>query len=100
MFDWIRRRRLSADANKKLLLVTARAQEALIETHVSNILDLLATLRDEVDVDRALELYLERIPMDETLATTVSNRLLARLESPSERQQRFKHVFREQQRRR
>src|SRR5690606_8984873 len=53
MFNWIRRRRLSADARRKLLLVSARAEEAVVETHVVNILDLLDTLGDEVDFDHA-----------------------------------------------
>lgn len=99
MLDWLRRRRLSASARKKLLIATARAEEALVETHVSNILAFLSALGDEVDLDRTIELYLEQIPLEETLATTVTTRLLARLESPRSRggktDPRFKDVFRE-----
>ena len=98
MFNWLRRRRLSAEARKKLLLLSARSEEAIVETHVSNLLDLLATLGDEVDLDRGIELYVEMMSLDESLASSVTNRLLARLESPTGRvkrqAQRFKNVFR------
>ena len=50
MFNWLRRRRLSAAAQKKLMILHARAEEAVITTHVSNLLELLETLEDEVDV--------------------------------------------------
>jgi hypothetical protein len=46
LLNWLKRRRLSAAARKKLLIVTARAEEAIIETHVTNLLDLLETLGD------------------------------------------------------
>lgn len=99
MFKWLRRRRLSEDARKKLLIVAARSEEAIVETHVSNLLDLLRTLGDEVDLDRGLELYVEMMSLDETLAATVTNRLLARLQSPRVRggrkEDRFRYVFRE-----
>lgn len=82
MFDWLRRRRLSAEAKRKLLIVAARAEEALVETHVANVQELLESLAGEVDVDRALELYAELLPMDEHVAAMVSNRVLARHEQP------------------
>ena len=44
MFNWLRRRRLSDGARKRLLLVAARAEEAIVETHVANIIDLLVNL--------------------------------------------------------
>jgi hypothetical protein len=85
MFDWLRRRRLSNEAKRKLLIAAARAEEAIVETHVANILELLDILRDEVDVDRALELYMEMLPMDESIASTVTNRVLARHDAPPSR---------------
>jgi hypothetical protein len=94
MFNWLRRRRLSAGARKRLLVVTARSEEAIVETHVSNLVDLLETLGDEVDFDRGVELYTEMMSLDETLATTVANRLLARLEAPQDESGRFRNVFR------
>lgn len=98
MFNWLRRRRLSVDARKKLLIVAARSEEAVIETHVSNLLDLLRTVGDEIDLDRGIELYVEMMSLEEGRAVTVTNRLLARLESPRVRggrtPARFKNVFR------
>jgi hypothetical protein len=99
MFNWIRRRRLSPDTRKRLLLIAARAEEAIVETHVANLLDMIEILEDEVDLDRAMELYVEMMSLDETRASTVTNRLLASLESPGmrtgRRGQRYKNVFRE-----
>ena len=85
MFDWLRRRRLSNEAKRKLLIAAARAEENIVETHVHNILELLEMLRDEVDVDRALELYMEMLPMEEAVAATVTNRVLARHDAPPAR---------------
>jgi hypothetical protein len=102
MFDWLRRRRLSAEAKRKLLIVAARSEEALVETHVANVLDLLGALSSEVDVDRALELYAEVLPMDEHQLAMVTNRVLARHDQPPPRPAarttgagRFQDVFRD-----
>jgi hypothetical protein len=95
MFNWLRRRRLSSGARKRLLVLTARAEEAIVETHVSNLIDLLETLSDEIDLDRGIELYVEMMSLDETLAVTVTNRLLARIENPAPSSgARFRNVFR------
>jgi hypothetical protein len=111
MFNWLRRRRLSPQARKQLLLITARAEEEIIETHVSNVLDLLETLGEEVDFDHGLEIYSEMMSLDESRASTVANRLLARLESPggkdgrpkrasrAARGPRYRNVFRDEGRR-
>ena len=105
MFNWFRRRRLSASARKRLLLVAARAEEALIETHVSNLLDLLDALEGEVDLERALELYAEMMSLDETMCANVATRLMARLEAPMSRKKketepgrRYRNVFRDSER--
>jgi hypothetical protein len=101
MFDWLRRRRLSNEAKRKLLIVAARSEEAVIETHVQNVLDMLDMLGGEVDVDRALELYGEMLPMDEHVAATVTNRVIARHDSPAPSRRdggrggRFSGAFRE-----
>ncbi len=102
MFDWLRRRRLSAEAKRKLLIVAARSEEAIVETHVSNIFDLVDALGGEVDVDRALELYAELIPLDEHISSMVTNRVLARHDDPAARaparatgQRRYANVFRD-----
>ena len=103
MFDWLRRRRLSNEAKRKLLIAAARAEEAIVETHVANVLELLEALRDEVDVDRALELYMEMLPMDDHVSATVTNRVLARHDAPPPRRatgtsRRYGGVFREEAR--
>jgi len=98
MFPFKRRRRLSNEARRKLLIAAARAEEALVETHVANVLDLLDLLRAEVDVDRGLELYLEMMPMDEHISATVTNRVLARYDAPApppDATRRFDGIFRD-----
>lgn len=102
MFDWLRRRRLSAEAKRKLLIVAARSEEALVETHVANVLELLDALEGEVDVDRAIEMYAELLPMDEHQLAMVTNRVLARHGQPQSRPplrttgpRRYQDVFRE-----
>ncbi|HET7463177.1 MAG TPA: hypothetical protein VFJ82_18125 [Longimicrobium sp.] len=103
VFDFLRKRRLSAEAKRKLLIAAARSEEAIIETHVSNVLDMLDMLGEEIDVDRALELYGEMLPMDEHVAQTVANRVIARHDAPGSRRpaegRRFADVFRDQGRR-
>jgi hypothetical protein len=102
MFDWLRRRRLSAEAKRKLLIVAARSEEALVETHVANVLDLMDALGTEVDVDRGIDLYAELLPMDEHQLAMVTNRVLARHGQPQARAaprttgpRRFQDVFRD-----
>ncbi len=101
MFKWLRRRRLSQDARKRLLIVAARSEEAIVETHVTNLLYMLETLGDEVDLDYAIELYAEMMSLDEAHGSAVTNRLLARLDNPSDRptRGRFRNIFREEPRR-
>jgi hypothetical protein len=101
MFNWLRRKRLSPEARRRLLLVAARAEEAIVETHVANLLDLIEALEDEVDLDRAIEIYIELVSLEESRSNTVSNRLLARLEEPTKggrRKERFRNVFRNEAR--
>jgi hypothetical protein len=99
LFQWLRRRRrLSADARRKLLIAAARSEEAVIETHVSNVLDLLDLLADEVDVDRGIELYLEMMPLDEHATNAITNRVLARYEDEAvagRGGRRYEDVFRD-----
>lgn len=101
MFKWLLRKRLSGEARRKLLIAAARSEEAVVETHVSNALELLEDLGDEVDLDRGIELYLEMMGLEDPLASTVTNRVLANLESTSPRGvvvrgRRFENVFRDE----
>ena len=98
MFNWLRRRRLSPEARRKLLILAARSEEAIIDTHARNLLDLLQTLGEEVDLNRGIELYSEMVPLDESIAGAVTNRVLSRLEGYAEKggreARRYRHVFR------
>jgi 16S rRNA C1402 (ribose-2'-O) methylase RsmI len=103
MFKWLLRKRLSDEARRKLLIAAARSEEAIIHTHVVNALELLEELGDEVELDRGIELYVEMMGLNETLSATVTNRVLARLESSGPRGvvvrgRRFENVFRDEQR--
>lgn len=103
MFNWLRGRRLSAEAKRKLLIAQARSEEAIIETHVDNVMELLGMLAGEMDVDRALEEYAAMMPMEETIAATVTNRVLARSIGSDVRgrsagrgdERRFENIFRD-----
>jgi 6,7-dimethyl-8-ribityllumazine synthase len=98
MFNWLRRRRLSTEARRKLLIVAARSEEAIIETHVANALELLRSVGGEVDLDRGIELYVEMMSLSNELASTVTTRILARVEHPGThgskpRGRRFENAF-------
>lgn len=100
MFNWLRGRRLSKEARKKLLVMQARAEEAIIETHVENVMELVELLDGEADAERALEEYQAMLPMDEVIAAAVANRVLARSHGPAARRAapasgRFDRVFRD-----
>jgi hypothetical protein len=79
VFDWLRRRRLSDDARRRLVIALARAEETIIETHVRNVLDVVAAVGDELALDRILDVYLEALEPDDTRATLIARRVLARL---------------------
>jgi hypothetical protein len=102
MFDFLRRRRMSSEAKRKLLIAAARSEEAIVETHVSNILDMMDLLGEEIDVDRAIELYGEMLPMDDHVAATVANRVISRHENPGRGRggggNRFSEAFRDRER--
>lgn len=100
MLNWLRRRRLSGETRRKLLLAAARAEEAVVETHVAHALELLDTLADEVDPERAIEIYVELLGLGETLGGTVGTRALARIDrgeatAPPGSGRRFQNVFRD-----
>ncbi|MBV9774598.1 MAG: hypothetical protein JO040_11645 [Gemmatimonadetes bacterium] len=104
MFNWLLRKRLSGEAKRKLMIAAARSEEAIIETHVANALDLLEDLGDEVDLDRGIELYLEMMAPPDPVAAIVANRVMARTETSIPRGVvvrggRFENVFRDDQKR-
>jgi hypothetical protein len=50
-------RKLSVDAEQRLRLAQARAEEALIRAHVDNALMFVDTLATDVGFERALNIY-------------------------------------------
>jgi hypothetical protein len=93
MLNWFRRRGLSPEARRRMMIVAARSEEALIETHVDNAVELLEALGDEVDLDRGIELYEETLGLPPQLADAVKTRVLARIDSPAPAGSIFRGVF-------
>ncbi|MDQ3389266.1 MAG: hypothetical protein M3483_07165 [Gemmatimonadota bacterium] len=99
MFKWLVRKRLTDETRRRVMIATARSEEAILDTHVENALELLDELDGEVSLDHGLELYLEMMALDEPFASTVSNRVLAQLENTAPRGvvvrgRRFENIFR------
>jgi hypothetical protein len=72
-------RKLSADAEQRLRLAQARAEEALIRTHVENALLFVDTLATDVGYERALDIYVRELGIPEPLASVVATRALVAL---------------------
>lgn len=69
-------RKLSDAAERRLRLAQARAEEAVLETHVRNALLYVDTLAGELPFDRAIETYIRMLGVPEPLASTVATRTL------------------------
>ncbi len=80
VFDWLKRRKLSEEGRRRLLVSLAKAEEAVVEAHVRNALDVIASVGDELPLDRVLELYLEALEPGDGRAEIIARRVLARLE--------------------
>lgn len=80
MFGWLRRKKISGRAKRRLMIALARAEEDLIETHVSSALAVMDALDEEMSIGHALELYLEAMDPGEPRSTIIAKRVLARLE--------------------
>jgi hypothetical protein len=72
-------RKLSADAEQRLRLAQARAEEALIRTHVDNALLFVDTLATDVGYERALDIYVRELAVPEPLSSVVVTRALVAL---------------------
>jgi hypothetical protein len=81
VMGWLRgrRRRLSAAAERRLLVALARSEEELVRAHVQNALSVIEAVSGEMKMGRALELYLDELDLDEPQATIIAQRVLARL---------------------
>ena len=80
MFGWMRRKKISGRAKRRLMIALARAEEEILETHVANALAVMDALDNELSMGHALELYLEAMDLGEVRETIVAKRVLARLE--------------------
>lgn len=72
-------RKLSADAERRLKLVQARADEALLRAHVENALSFVDALAEELPFDRAIDTYVRAMAIPEPLGSTVATRTLVAL---------------------
>ena len=72
-------RKLTADAEQRLRLAQARAEEALVRTHVENALMFVDTLAPEVGYERALDIYVREMSVPDPLAAVVATRALVSL---------------------
>ncbi len=77
--DKLFRHRLSDAAEKRMKFAVARAEEAIIETHVKNALLFIETLAGELSFDRAIDTYIREMAIPEPLASTVATRTLVGL---------------------
>jgi hypothetical protein len=80
VLEWWKRRRLSEDTRRRLLVALAKSEESVVETHVRNALDVIAAVGGELPLDRVLELYLEALEPGDGRAEIIARRVLSRLE--------------------
>ncbi len=69
-------RRLQPAAERRLRLAQARAEEAIVRTHVENALTFVDTLAEELPFDRAIDSYIRVTGIAEPLSSTVVTRVL------------------------
>ncbi len=72
-------RKLPADVEQRLLLAQARADEAIVRTHVENALLFVDALAPDVPFERALDVYVREMSVAEPLASVVITRALVAL---------------------
>ena len=72
-------RPLPEASERRVRLAQARAEEALLRTHVENALTFVDTLAEDLPFDRALESYIRVMGLPEPLAGTVVTRVLVAL---------------------
>jgi len=74
--DSIFAKKLSPASERRLRLAHARAEEAIIRTHVENALAFVDTLAEELPFDRAIDSYVRVMGIGEPLAGTIVTRVL------------------------
>ncbi|HVE79785.1 MAG TPA: hypothetical protein VNA89_13030, partial [Gemmatimonadaceae bacterium] len=69
-------RKLTPNAERKLRLAQARAEESVVRAHVDNALMFVDTLAEDLSFDRAIDTYIRVMGIPEPLASTVATRTL------------------------
>lgn len=69
-------RKLPPAADRRLRLAQARAEEAIVRTHVESALTFVDTLAEELSFDRAIDSYIRVMGVQEPLASAVVTRVL------------------------
>ena len=72
-------RKLNPNAERRLRLSQARAEETIIRGHVDNALMFVDTLAEDLSFDRAIDTYIRVMGIPEPLASTVATRALVHL---------------------
>ena len=72
-------RKMSANAERRLKLSQARAEETIVRAHVDNALMFVDTLAEDFSFDRAIDTYIRVMGIPEPLASTVATRALVQL---------------------
>jgi hypothetical protein len=72
-------RKLNPNAERRLKLSQARAEETIIRAHVDNALMFVDTLAEDMTFDRAIDTYIRVMGIPEPLASTVATRALVQL---------------------
>src|SRR5580704_13067229 len=69
-------RKLPPSADRRMRLAQARAEEAIVRTHVENALTFVDTLAEELPFDRAIDSYVRVMGIPEPLASIIVTRVL------------------------
>src|SRR5688572_6333300 len=69
-------RKLEPAAERRLRLALARAEEAIVRSHVDNALMFVDVLAEDMTFDRAIDTYVREMAIPEPLASTVATRTL------------------------
>ena len=72
-------RKLNPNAERRLRLSQASAEETIIRAHVDNALMFVDTLAEDLSFDRAIDTYVRVMGIPEPLASTVATRALVSL---------------------
>ncbi len=69
-------RKLEPAAERRLRLALARAEEAMVRSHVDNALMFVDVLAEDMTFDRAIDTYVREMAIPEPLASVVATRTL------------------------